>query len=147
MSTGLSDLPETPPPSPDPAALLRAVEAIVGEDARFMERFYALFFERRPDTRPLFGVHAESEREEMLRETIRSLVALAEEEPWLDGNLMALGRSHAEYGVEAEMYESFARTFLDCANESADGPLDDAAAQALEAGIREVSRRMLAGVS
>ena len=82
----------------------------------------------------------------MLRETIRSLVALTEEEPWLDGNLMALGRSHAEYGVEAEMYESFARVFLDCANERADGPLDDDAAQALAAGIREVSRRMLAGV-
>ena len=76
-----------------------------------------IFFDLRPDTRPLFGVHALSEREEMMRETLRSLYAWVEGEPWLESNLEALGRSHWEYGVTADMYGSYVDSMLACGTE------------------------------
>lgn len=78
-----------------------------------MTRFYAVFFERHPEVVPLFGEHGENEREEMLRETLSSVCAHAEDEPWLDENLRAMGRSHAEYGVEDAMYLGFVAAMLD----------------------------------
>jgi hemoglobin-like flavoprotein len=84
-------------------------------------RFYSLFFARHPEVCELFGEHAVSEREEMIRETLASVVAYLEDEPWLEGNLEAMGRSHAEYGVEGPMYDAFVLCMLDSLEEVA-GP-------------------------
>lgn len=78
----------------------------------FVERLYERFFRENPEVVPLFGVHALSEREEMVQETLRSLLALHERESWLEANLRALGSSHAEYGVTANMYPPFVDAFL-----------------------------------
>lgn len=80
-------------------------------EAALVERFYARFFECHPEVVPLFGVHGISEREEMIHETLRSLLARCEQATWLDENLHALGASHAEYGVTAPMYPAFTQSF------------------------------------
>ena len=98
----------------DEAALLtRSLERLAGHETQLMTRFYDRFFERHPDVVPLFGEHGLNEREEMLRETLASVCAHAEDEPWLDENLSAMGRSHAEYGVEDAMYPGFVEAMLD----------------------------------
>lgn len=119
-------------------ALLAALEALAAREGKITEAIYPLFFDRRPDARPLFGVHALAEREEMIRETLRSLLALAEGESWLAGNLEALGRSHFEYGVTGDMYADFIDAFVEVA---APG-LDNARRDVLRRGLSRIAESM-----
>lgn len=128
-------------------ALLRALAAISEVEDAFTNRFYDLLFEDRPDVRPLFGAHSLSEQEEMMRETLSSLLALDGEQNWLDANLRALGKSHAEYGVTEDMYASFADVMLICAREVLGSSLNPEAESALAFGVRRVSEIMLEGAA
>ena len=128
----------------DSLDLMHALEVIAEGEARFTERFYEIFFERRPDTRPLFGLYSLSEQEEMMRETLRSLHALAEGETWLKGNLSALGASHEEYGVTGDMYPAYVDAMLECAKELMGDVLDADAQQALRSGLDSVTSVMVA---
>jgi hemoglobin-like flavoprotein len=97
----------------DSTHLLECLERLSGSEQALQECFYALFFERHPEVRELFGEHSLSEQEEMIRETLASVVAQLHDEPWLDGNLEAMGKSHWEYGVEDRMYDAFVTCMLD----------------------------------
>ncbi len=85
--------------------LLASLERLSGREPEFVDQFYSLFFKRHPEVTKLFGNHSLSEQEEMVRETLVSLVAHVEKEPWLQTNLEAMGKSHAKYGVEDRMYD------------------------------------------
>ncbi len=102
-------------PGQDQAAdpLLASLERLSGREPELVQQFYALFFERHPEVTKLFGEHSLSEQEEMVQETFVSLVAAVENEPWLQTNLEAMGKSHAEYGVEDHMYEWMVECMLD----------------------------------
>lgn len=126
----------------DRGALQGALEALASHDARFTERFYEIFFERRPDTLVLFGTHSIAEREEMMAETFRSLVALQGGESWLEGNLTALGHSHAEYGVTPDMYRSFVEVWIECTREILGETIEEAGVAALRDAVAEVARQM-----
>ena len=139
LALGESDLDDFPG---DRNSLLGALEKIASIEARFTERFYEIFFGLRPDTRSLFGVHSIPEREEMMRETLHSLHALVQEESWLAGNLAALGKSHDEYGVTADMYDSYCNAMIDCARETLDEPLSDLEEATLRLAIVEIARQM-----
>lgn len=119
-------------------ALLEVLEALSDAESKIADAIYPVFFDRRPDARPLFGVHAIAEREEMIRETFRSLLALAEAGPHLAANLEALGRSHFEYGVESDMYADFVEAFVDVA---APG-LADEEREVLRRGLAEITETM-----
>ncbi len=93
--------------------LLASLERLSGRESELVQQFYALFFERHPEVTKLFGKHSLSEQEEMVRETLVSMVALIENEPWLQTNLEAMGKSHAEYGVEDRMYDWMVECMLD----------------------------------
>ena len=92
---------------------MASLDSLSGRESMLVERFYGLFFIRHPEVRELFGEHGISEREEMIRETLVSVLAHLDDEPWLDDNLTAMGKSHAEYGVEAPMYAWYVDTMLD----------------------------------
>jgi len=115
--------------------LVEALEALSAHEKKLTEDLYPRFFARRPDAQPLFGVHALAEREEMVRETLRSLYALSEGESWLVTNLEALGRSHAEYGVTSDMYADFVDSFV----EVAPGGLEAAQRDALRLGLERIT--------
>ncbi len=93
--------------------LLASLDRLSGHETELVQQFYALFFERHPEVTKLFGEHSLSEQEEMVRETLVSLVAYVEKEPWLQTNLEALGKSHAEYGVEDPLYDWMVECMLD----------------------------------
>ncbi len=93
--------------------LLASLERLSGREPELVQQFYALFFERHPEVTKLFGKHSLSEQEEMVRETLVSIVAYIENEPWLQTNLDAMGKSHAEYGVEDHMYDWMVECMLD----------------------------------
>jgi hemoglobin-like flavoprotein len=73
---------------------------------------FAHLFAGHPEIEGLFGRESISEREEMVRETLASALAHVDAEPWLLGNLEAMGASHEEYGVRSEMYERWAESML-----------------------------------
>ena len=123
-------------------ALLRALQEIAPHEKRFTERFYEIFFERRPDTLALFGAHSIAEREEMMRETLRALLALCEGESWIEENLAALGRSHWEYGVTTDMYDCLVDALLDCSREMLGERLDEEAESSLRLALSEIARLM-----
>jgi hypothetical protein len=119
-------------------ALVDVLEALAAQEGKLTEALYPRFFERRPDAKPLFGVHAIAEREEMIHETLRSLLALSEGEAWLAGNLEALGRSHFEYGVTGDMYGDFVDAFVEVA-----GPgFEDAGRAVLRRGLERIADSM-----
>lgn len=118
------------------------LERIGEHEERFTLRFYEIFFECRPDALPLFGVYAISEREEMIRETLRSIFAWIEGEAWLDSNLDALGRSHWEYGVTADMYESYVECMLDTVRETLGDFMTECRTHAFRAGLEAICSRM-----
>ena len=126
----------------DSGALQGALELLAEHETLFNEAFYEIFFARRPDTLPLFGAHDIAEREEMIHETLRSLYAISEEEEWLPDNLIALGQSHAEYGVTTDMYDSFCDALVDCSRQILGDSLGEVEVAALRLGIAEVSRQM-----
>jgi hemoglobin-like flavoprotein len=95
------------------ALLTASLERLAGRETEIVDGFYALFFERHPTVRGLFGEHGINEREEMIRETLASVLAHVDGEPWLDDNLEAMGRSHAEYGVEGPMYDWYVESMLE----------------------------------
>jgi len=97
----------------DAEYLLASLDRLSGREPQLVEQFYALFFERHPEVTQLFGKHSLSEQEEMVRETLVSVVAYVEKEPWLQTNLEAMGKSHAEYGVEDGMYGWMVECMLD----------------------------------
>ena len=97
--------------------LMGSLERLSGRESRLVERFYELFFARHPEICELFGEHGISEREEMIRETLASVLAHLEGEPWLADNLEAMGKSHGEYGVEGPMYDWFVDCMLDTLEE------------------------------
>jgi hemoglobin-like flavoprotein len=119
--------------------LIRSLEALAGREKRLMVRFYEVFFERCPEVVPLFGEHGENEREEMLRETLNSVLAHAEDEPWLDENLRAMGRSHAEYGVTDADYPQFVDALLDTLAEVSASDWDDATRMAWRSALERLT--------
>ena len=128
----------------DSPSLLRALEIFAAHEAQITERFYEIFFERRPDTLELFGAHSIAEREEMMRETLRSLHAIYDRQDWLEDNLTALGKSHWEYGVTEDMYPVFIDSMIDCGREILGEQLDEAATVSLRASLAQISQRMSA---
>lgn len=127
-------------PSPAFVTLLLALEA---RESAFVERLYDAFFDLCPEALPLFGEYAISEREEMVRETLRSLLAVEEGASWIEANLVALGRSHVEYGVEPYMYVPFVDAFLQTAAEIlAPEEIEPAARAALETNLDRVASVM-----
>ena len=102
-----------PPEHDDPALLLASLERLAGHEPHLVQCFFELFFGRHPEVRELFGEHGISEQEEMIRETLASVLAHLDDEPWLDGNLEAMGKSHREYGVEDPMYDDFLACMLE----------------------------------
>lgn len=127
---------------PDRGVLSRSLERIALAEDRFTEVFYIVFFDARPDARPLFGRHSLSEREEMMRETLRSLVAMQTGESWLEDNLIAMGRSHDEYGVEDDMYDDYCACFVEAARRVLCDDLTEADATVLAVAIAAIARRM-----
>ncbi|TNE85304.1 MAG: flavohemoprotein [Deltaproteobacteria bacterium] len=85
--------------------LLRQSIAIAAErEPVITKRFYAIFFERYPQVRPLFSRNAPETQQEMLQATILAALDHLDDPDWLTTNVKALGRQHVAYGVTDEMY-------------------------------------------
>jgi hemoglobin-like flavoprotein len=86
--------------------LLRdSFELVATTDPKFVQRFYAILFERYPQARPLFPANGMARQEEMLTSALVAVLDHLEDAPWLQSTLGALGAKHVGYGVTREMYD------------------------------------------
>ena len=127
--------------------LQNVLEAIAESEAAFAERFYEIFLGARPDAAKLFGAFAFAEQEAMFHQVLESLLGWIDEEEWLAGNLEALGQSHREYGVEADMFGAFVEALVTCAREQLSDAIDDEGAAALRTGIEVITEPLRVAIA
>jgi len=129
----------------DKEALTESLELIDGKEQELVPRFYGILFERYPEVRPLFSSDIRPQ-EEMLRESIVAVLDHLDDAPWLQRNLGALGRSHADKGVTAPMYGAVAECMVAAMEELGGEGWTPAMSAEWMAALEAVSGLMLDGV-
>lgn len=102
----------------EPSTLRAAFFAISTDLPRVVERFYELLFSRHPSVTALFTRSHPTVQRRMFGETLVALVEHAGDTAWLDDHVSALGRRHADYQVDDEMYDWVRDAFLDAIDEA-----------------------------
>jgi hemoglobin-like flavoprotein len=85
--------------------LEESYELALLRDADFPRLFYDILFREHPSTRALFKSNSINAQRAMLSKTLIAAIDHLEDEPWLQEQLLPLGRGHVDYGVTSEMYE------------------------------------------
>jgi hemoglobin-like flavoprotein len=96
------------------AEVLRSsLELVVTRQPELTPGFYERLFTRYPQVKPLFGRNAAEAQQKMLQDAIVAVVDHAEDAEWLGSTLRAMGRTHRDYGVTAEMYPWVGECLID----------------------------------
>lgn len=77
---------------------------VVERSPTLTHRFYAILFERYPQTQAMFPPTSRLTQEGMLTQALVAVMDHLEDAPWLQNTLHALGARHVDYGVTDEMY-------------------------------------------
>lgn len=84
--------------------LRRNFDLVVERSPALTHRFYAILFERYPQTQAMFPASNRLTQEGMLTQALVAVMDHLEDAPWLQSTLHALGARHVAYGVTDEMY-------------------------------------------
>jgi hemoglobin-like flavoprotein len=126
--------------------LLRSSFELVAERAPDLTaRFYAVFFERYPQVKPMFGRNAPARQQEMLTQALVAVLDHLEDAPWLTSTLRALGAKHVSYGVRDEMYGWVGESLLVTLEEVAGDDWSPALAAAWSEALGAIAGLMLEG--
>jgi len=88
----------------DVAVLQESFSLVAAKETELALHFYALLFERYPQTKPMFRRRTE-EQAKMLTQALAAVVAHADDTAWLVATLPPMGAKHVTYGVTVEMYD------------------------------------------
>lgn len=131
----------------NPELLRSSLALVVEREPVITRRFYEVLFERFPQVEPLFGKNAPQQQQKMLQEAIVAVVDHLEDADWLATTLGAMGRTHVDYGVTAEMYpwvgEALLATLAEIAGEAWTPEVEAAWTEAYQA----IAALMLAGAA
>lgn len=95
----------------DKDLLTESLLLVDGQEHILTPRFYEILFARYPEVEPMFSSDIRPQAE-MLREAIIAVLDHLDDADWLSGNLGALGRKHAGWGVTAPMYDAVAECMI-----------------------------------
>lgn len=95
------------------AALRSSFELVAEREPQLTHRFYDILFQRYPQAQSLFRNNPRQDQEKMLTDMLVKVMDHLEDEPWLVGQLGALGRKHVDYGVTEEMYSWVGASLLE----------------------------------
>ena len=90
-----------------------SLNLVAQKEAFITPHFYARFFSRYPQVKPLFRAEAASEQQKMLQEAIVAVVDHIEDSAWLTNTLRGMGAQHVDYGVADHMYPWVQECLLD----------------------------------
>ena len=130
----------------DVALLRESFQLVAERSPQITSRFYAIFFERYPQVRPMFGKDT-SRQEKMLTDALVAVLDHLEDAPWLQQTLFALGAKHVGYGVRDEMYGWVGESLLAALAEAAGDAWTPAVEQAWTEAIGAIASMMLAGAA
>lgn len=91
-------------------------EAISHTSDDIAKVFYGHFFARHPELRELFTVSL-APQQQMLNETLTSVIDHLEDASWVKSNMEALGIRHQDYEVTGEMYDWWIEVLIDTLRE------------------------------
>lgn len=97
----------------DTALIRTSFLTALRRNPKLAAHFYALLFERYPETRRLFGGAEEMAiQEKHLVDAIEDLMYRIDNSATLSGTLEVVGARHVDYGVTDEMYDWFGECLL-----------------------------------
>jgi hemoglobin-like flavoprotein len=126
-------------------ALLRSSFAALQPSADALaRRFYARLFATYPQVRPMFKTTDFSEQRRKLMASVAAVVAMVDRPEALETVLAAMGRQHAELGVEPQHYEYVAASMLAAMADECGEAWTPELSRTWDAALRFVSARMIA---
>lgn len=108
----------------------------------FIDDFYRLMFEQRPDVHALFPKNINEQKTKLLT-TLDNVINGIDYIDDLKPTLTELGRFHKNIDIKKEMYDIFISIIVETANTSADYKLTSEELDAWEGAFREISNIML----
>lgn len=127
----------------DPKLLRDTLETAMTRDD-FAERFYARLFAAHPECRPLFKRNSEGAQNKMFAQKLCSIIDAIEQPERVAAEALAIGRSHAEYGVRPEMYAWVGAALLDALREANGDEWSEEAERSWAAAYEALSNAILA---
>jgi hemoglobin-like flavoprotein len=126
--------------------LLRtSFELVVERAPDLTHRFYAVLFERYPQTQAMFSPSRRGQQENMLTQALVAVMDHLDDAPWLVNTLRALGARHVNYGVTDEMYGWVAESLLITLEEVAGAEWSPELANAWTEALTAIAGLMQAG--
>lgn len=127
--------------------LRTSLELVVTRQPELTPGFYERLFTRYPQVKPLFGRNAAAAQQRMLQDAIVAVVDHAEDAEWLGSTLRAMGRTHRDYGVTAEMYPWVGECLLDTLADAAGADWSPEIARAWTDAYGAIQALMLEGAA
>lgn len=117
--------------------------AILGDPAKFGQRFYAVLFALRPDARALFPADLRLQVKKMM-DMLDSIVRGLDAPGRLAAEFAELGRRHAGYGVREEDYDDVGAALLKALHETLGDAFTPEVEQAWATVYGELAEAMIA---
>lgn len=99
------------PPSPDAFLIRRTLQEIAPVADKATSYFYALLFIRHPETREMFPVAMDTQRDRLLKALLTAAEQM-DDPAALTAYLSGLGRGHRKYGTRPEHYPAVGEALL-----------------------------------
>jgi|KBSSwiStaDraftv2_1062776.scaffolds.fasta_scaffold98840_1 hemoglobin-like flavoprotein len=110
-------------------------------------RFYARLFATYPQVRPMFQATDFAEQRRKLMASVAAVVAMVDRPEALEPVLAAMGRQHAELGVQPQHYDYVGASMLAAMADECGDAWTPELSRTWDAALRYVSARMLAAQS
>jgi hemoglobin-like flavoprotein len=128
----------------DAELLRKSFRQILERNHDLVARFYDKLLTGHPELRPLF--HDRESQEKMLARALVAIVDRIDDAPWLEAQLLILGRRHVHYRVTLPMFDVFREALLATLAESAGKDWTPEVAASWAEGFAEIERVMKLGM-
>ncbi len=125
------------------AQLKESLALVAASESVLVTRVFREMFQRHPEVEPLFAVHSQANRRQMIREILEMVRADEQQSPWLETHLLELGQRHEGYEVNAEMYGWFQECLVHTLAKIAGDAWKPAYEQAWKEALERLSGSML----
>lgn len=130
----------------DTLLLRETLELTLARDDSFPKQFYARLFAAHPEVQSLFHRSSSGALNKMFAQKLTALIDNLDDPTWLGRELPNLARSHATYGVSAEMYPWVGDALVATLREACGEAWSDDAERAWTTAYAAVMRAIIAAI-
>ncbi len=129
--------------NPDAKLLRDTLELALSAEHDFAARFYHTLFARHPELRPMFHRNSDGAQRKMFAQKLAAIIDNIENPSWMQETLLAIARSHHDYGATPAMYTQVGAALLDTLRESCGDGWSEAAEAAWNQAYRSIADAIL----